>query len=216
MPFHTDSVEKGVNAMVLSNAPCSVAIFVDKGSMGGNHASVVFGRTGHHFAVLFLGGADSREALAYADRMLASPDVCMTVIRFLAADGHSELEKKLDDGLVTWFWVKNEANDRVVYREVVVRNGAETVAAIQAINDGSFDLWVVGRKQGINPVLLQGLSDWTENHQELGIFGDYVAAPDFGGTASVLVVQQQILREQASSSNACGSQVLSNIFGARR
>ncbi|GMN23531.1 hypothetical protein TIFTF001_000160 [Ficus carica] len=201
LPFNRDSLDTGVgerqrlgvlsvNSLVLSHAPCSVGIFVDKGhALRPNPltSSAAHSNPGHHFAVLFLGGADAREALAYADRMLSNPDVCLTVIRFLAfnGEGDDEMEKKLDDGVVTWFWVKNEANERVLYREVIVRNGAETVAAIQAINEDTFDLWIVGRKQGINPLLLDGLLDWTENHQELGVIGDYVGAVDFGGTASV-------------------------------
>jgi hypothetical protein len=51
----------------------------------------------------------------------------------------------------------------------------------------------VGRKQGINQVLLEGLSKLSEN-PELGVIGDYVASTDFGSTASVLVVHQQIMR----------------------
>ncbi|PON85848.1 DNA-directed DNA polymerase [Trema orientale] len=192
---------RSVNSLVLSHAPCTVGIFVDKGYLRNPLVTASFGHAPHHFAVLFLGGADAREALAYADRMLGNPEVSLTVVRFLSfnGEGDSEMEKKLDDGVVTWFWVKNEANERVIYREVVVRNGAETVAAIQAINDNSFDLWIVGREQGINPVLLEGLSDWTENLHELGIIGDYVGATDFGGSASVLVIQQQILREQVTN-----------------
>ncbi|KAL9320097.1 hypothetical protein ACSQ67_011936 [Phaseolus vulgaris] len=140
-------------------------------------------------------GGDSREALVYADRMLAHHEVSLTVIRFLSHNfiGYNESEKKLDDGIVTWFWVKNEINQRMVYREVMVKNGEETIGAIQAMNDGAFDLFIVGRKQGINPILLTGLSEWTES-EELGLIGDYVSSPDFFGSASVLVVQQQILR----------------------
>ncbi|KAA8543698.1 hypothetical protein F0562_021556 [Nyssa sinensis] len=135
---------------------------------------------------------DAREALAYADRIAGNPDVSLTVIRFLCQDSELDdvMEKKLDDGVVTWFWVKNEGNERVIYREVVVRNGQETVAAIQAMNDNYYDLWIVGRKQGINPVLIEGLSVWSENN-ELGVIGDYVASVDLSGKASVLVVQQQ-------------------------
>ena len=96
---------------------------------------------------------------------------------------------------MTWFWVKNERNDRVSYREVVVKNGAETVGAIQALDDHNCDVWIVGRKQGINPVLLEGLSNWSEN-QELGIIGDFLSSDDFDGTGSVLIVHQQVLRGQ--------------------
>lgn len=186
---------KTVNSQVLNNAPCSVAIFVDKGLLQMNDIDTSFHRNHYRIGVLFLGGGDAREALVYADRMADNHNVSLTVIRFLSHNfiGYNELEKKLDDGIVTWFWVKNERNERVVYREMVVKNGEETIGAIQAMNDGAFDLLIVGRKHGINPVLLTGLSEWTES-EELGVIGDYVSSEDFFGSASVLVVQQQMLR----------------------
>ncbi|VFQ71790.1 unnamed protein product [Cuscuta campestris] len=191
---------QSVNSSVLSHAPCSVALLVDRGFAPQNSMRI----SNYHFAFLFLGGADSREALVCADRMASRPEISLTVIRFLThnGEGDNEMEKKLDDGLVTWFWVKNEANRQVVYREAVVRNGEETVATIQAMKEGDdYDLWIVGRKQGINPVLLQGLTNWSENH-ELGVIGDYVANSDLGGTSSLLVVQQQILRGRESAYSA--------------
>ncbi|KAJ8751244.1 hypothetical protein K2173_016425 [Erythroxylum novogranatense] len=198
---HGNAVQS-LNSKVVAHAPCSVGILVDKGQTSKpNIVGQSFCRTQLKFVVLFLGGADAREALAYAERMILNPDVSIMVIRFLASnnEGDDELEKKLDDGVVTSFWVKNEANERVYYREVVVNNGEETLAAIHALNDNTNDLWIVGRKQGINPVLLQGLSAWSEN-PELGIIGDYVASYDFGGSASVLVVHQQIMRAQGKPS----------------
>lgn len=210
LPFHkeypnnlegTQILRRGVqsvNIKVLSHAPCSVGVLVDKGNFRNPMHAAGGSMRRHHFVVLFLGGADAREALAYADRMVGNLDVSLTVIRFLSFnhEGDDEMEKKLDDGLVTWFWVKNESNERVRYREVVVRNGAETVASIQAVNDEAYcDLWIVGRYQGINGKLLEGLEAWSEDN-ELGVIGDYVASIDFGSTASVLVMQQQVLRGQ--------------------
>ncbi|KAK9279253.1 hypothetical protein L1049_012931 [Liquidambar formosana] len=228
LPFHKESLDshrnggtqtvrqrmQSVNSNVLAHAPCSVGILVEKSPLQGQLVLRSFRRprSTHHFAMLFLGGADSREALVYADRMAENPDVHLSVIRFLSHnyEGDDEMEKKLDDGLVTWFWVKNETNDQVAYREVVVRNGEETVAAIHAMNDLSYDLWIVGRKQGINPMLLEGLSDWSENH-ELGIIGDYIASMDFCGVASVLVIQQQVLRGQGVANRVHAYDRLSTI-----
>ncbi|GMH12781.1 hypothetical protein Nepgr_014622 [Nepenthes gracilis] len=185
-----------VNSNCLLHAPCSVGVLVSKTALQTTLSAASSHHSARHFAMLFLGGADAREALIYADRMVGDQSIHLTVIRFLAqnCNGDDERERKLDDGVVTSFWVKNEANERVIYREVVVRDGADTVAAIQAMDDGSYDLWIVGRKNGINPVLLQGLSDWNQN-PELGIIGDYLASMDFSTTASVLVVKQQILRD---------------------
>lgn len=210
LPFHkerldhlggTELVRAGIRALnmnVLSHAPCSVGVLVDKGHFQMLLPGMSLEPTIHHFAVLFLGGPDAREALVYADRMARNQFISLTVIRFLSqnSEGDDAMEKKLDDGLVTWFWVKNETNNRVAYREVVVRNGAETVAAIQAMNDDSYNLWIVGRKHGINPILLEGLTGWSEI-QELGVIGDYLASVDF--CASVLVVQQQIMRGNVKS-----------------
>lgn len=206
LPFNrsagSDSVglNNSVNSSVLEHAPCSVGILVEKNNLHSPMVGQSFWNSMQHFAVLFLGGADAREALAYADRVVGNLDVCVTVVRFLSynARGDNELEKKLDDGVVTWFWVKNESNERVIYREIVVRNGAETIGAIQTLNENSYELLIVGRKQGVNPVLLEGLSDWSD-HNELGIVGDYVASTDFTAAASILVVQQQVLRAHAKS-----------------
>jgi hypothetical protein len=215
LPYHNDSFEhlrgsrvgvRYVNLNVLAHAPCSVGIFVDKGHFQQPLSTLSSQHSFHHFAVLFLGGADAREALVYADRMVRNRDVSLTVIRFLPYNyvGDLEMEKKLDDGVVTWFWVKNERNDRVAYREVVVRNGYETLAAIHAMNHESIELWILGRQQGINLFLLDGLIDWREN-EELGVIGDHVASTEFGSSASVLVVQQQIMRGHGSIKKAAAS-----------
>ncbi|WOG94609.1 hypothetical protein DCAR_0313905 [Daucus carota subsp. sativus] len=195
---------QSINFNVMNHAPCSVALLVDKGSLQGHlhgNSSISMQHIRHYFAVLFLGGPDAREALAFADRMASHPDVSLLVIRFLSPNGEGDdlIEKKLDDGLVTWFWVKNEGNSKVTYKEVVVQNGEDTLSAIQAMNDDSISLWIVGRKHGINPLLLQGLQSWSD-HQELGVIGEYVSSLDLSTSASVLVVQQQILRDQRKPS----------------
>ncbi|KAG7548231.1 Cation/H+ exchanger [Arabidopsis suecica] len=203
-----DSGMLSVNADVLEHTPCSVCIYFDKGrlknavvrlSMDLQHStnSSRMRQETYRFVVLFLGGADNREALHLADRMSTNPDVTLTVIRFLAFnhEGEDEREKKLDDGVVTWFWVKNEGNDRVSYKEVVVKNGAETLAAIQAMNVNDYDLWITGRREGINPKILEGLSTWSEDHQ-LGVIGDTVAGSVFASEGSVLVVQQQVRNQK--------------------
>lgn len=193
-----------LNSEVLVHAPCSVAVLVDR-SQRQNLVHGALRSPLRHLAMLFLGGADAREALAYADRMAGNPDVWLTVVRFLPdsreGDKESEMDKKLDDGLVTQFWLKSEGKERIAYREVVVRNGEETIAAIQGMDKQRYDLWIVGRKHGINPLLLSGLANWSDEN-DLGVIGEYVASADFNSRASVLAVQQQILRGQQQVS-AC-------------
>ncbi|CAI9107071.1 OLC1v1006352C1 [Oldenlandia corymbosa var. corymbosa] len=186
---------QSVQSDVLSHAPCSVGVFVHRGSSSNNFVNDQGMNSAYHFAVIFLGGADSREALTFAERTTRNPFVFLTVVRFLSQGdaGDDRMEKKLDDGVVTSFWVKHEGNNQINYREVVVRNGEETVAAIQSMSNSNIDLWIVGRKHGINPYLLQGLSEWSK-HDELGVLGEYLASSNLGGRASILVVQQQLLR----------------------
>ncbi|XP_050216332.1 cation/H(+) antiporter 24-like [Mercurialis annua] len=188
--------KSSISSNVIAHAPCSVGIFIDKGNENDTVRLQPFRRE-YKFVMLFLGGPDAREALIYADKMVINPDVSLTVVRFLSDnnEGDDVLEKKIDDGVVTWFWMKNESNERVVYREVVVKNGDETLSAIQSFNSIDNDLWIVGRKQGINPTILKGLTHWSENI-ELGVIGDYVSSFDFGSRASLLVVHQQIMRVQ--------------------
>ncbi|XP_057772511.1 cation/H(+) antiporter 24 isoform X2 [Salvia miltiorrhiza] len=204
------SASQSLSSNVLKHAPCSVGVLVSKKE----YPNLVSGLRSsmHHFILLFLGGADSREALSYADRAAGCPDTSLTVVRFLSHEneGDIEMEKKLDDQLVTSFWVKNEANERVVYREAVVKNGEETMAVIHAMNDECYDLWIVGRNH-VNPVLLQGLSNWTEI-SELGVVGEYIASADFSSSASVLVVQQQILRGQKRNSGSLVGRFLLNEY----
>ncbi|KAL3597156.1 hypothetical protein D5086_008793 [Populus alba] len=58
---------RGVNLNVLANAPCSVGIFVDRGfGVSDNGESSL---TMRQILMLFVGGPDDREALAYAWRM---------------------------------------------------------------------------------------------------------------------------------------------------
>ncbi|KAF9605816.1 hypothetical protein IFM89_018641 [Coptis chinensis] len=78
LPFHkhldTSFAHSGIRTMnknVLENAPCSVGIIIDRGVLGG----VLDNSSSYHVAVVFLGGADDREALAYAERMSEHPNI---------------------------------------------------------------------------------------------------------------------------------------------
>lgn len=73
-----------VNKKVLQYAPCSVGILVDRGLWGA--AQIAPGKVDHNAVVLFFGGPDDREALAFGMRMSQHPGVKLQVIRFTGTD----------------------------------------------------------------------------------------------------------------------------------
>lgn len=219
IPFHKQQTVDGgleitnpsfrtINQNVLANAPCSVGILVDRGLTGSTRSTM--NQISHHVAVLFFGGPDDREALAYAWRISEHPNINLTVMRFLPGEtatrsepsnnknDHSILtveterdrEKQLDEEYVTEFRTKTGNDESIVYTERVVNHGEETVAAIRSI-DNSHDLFIVGRGEGSSSPLTAGLTDWSEC-PELGAIGDLLASSDFAMTASALVVQQYV------------------------
>ncbi|PKA61347.1 Cation/H(+) antiporter 28 [Apostasia shenzhenica] len=192
-----------VNERVLQEAPCSVGIFVDRG-LGGSGQSSMSSVT-QNVCVVFIGGADDREALAYAGRMADHPGVRMMVLRFLpdstakgkesgpgrrvlAAVGRQEMEMKADDEYFTEFYDRFIASGGAGYMEKHVGSGAETVATLRAL-EGQYQLFIVGRGKDRDSVLTAGMSEWAEC-PEIGPIGDILASSDFSATASVLVIQQ--------------------------
>ncbi|KAI4330118.1 hypothetical protein MLD38_028424 [Melastoma candidum] len=214
IPFHKQQTVDGgmedtnpayrmVNQNVLANSPCSVGILVDRGLNGLTRLSA--SQASHRVGVLFFGGHDDREALAYGWRMADHPGINLTVLRLVAsadtlesADGTSDSRltvdtdrnKQLDEEYLNEFRMRNTNNESVSYMEVVVSNGEETVAAIRSL-DSSHDLFIVGRGQGMISPLTAGLTDWSEC-PELGAIGDLLASSDFMATVSVLVIQQYV------------------------
>lgn len=85
---------RGVNQMVLKEAPCSVALLVDRG-YGGEAAFMKTpdeksdgvergaGAVAQRVCVIFIGGADDREALVLGSRMAENPAVRVKVIHFV-------------------------------------------------------------------------------------------------------------------------------------
>ncbi|KAJ6426513.1 hypothetical protein OIU84_022167 [Salix udensis] len=64
-----------VNRRVLGDAPCSVGILVDRGLGGTTQVSA--SNVSYDITVLFFGGHDDREALAYGARMAEHPGVSL-------------------------------------------------------------------------------------------------------------------------------------------
>lgn len=201
---------RGVNLNVLANAPCSVGIFVDRGfGVSENGESSL---TMRQILMLFVGGPDDREALAYAWRMGGTEGIGLTVVRFLPGDQVEEIQpkdllpvgeahkmltsityvdsnRKLDDEYVNEFRLKTAGEQFVSYQEKVVNNDEEIVLALQEMHH-IYDLYVVGRGEGIVSPLTESLADWCE-YPELGPIGDLLITSSFA-QGSVLVVQQYV------------------------
>lgn len=185
---------QNVNINVLAYCPCSVGILVFSGMM----ASTTFsgpaaGKAIRRVAVYFFGGPDDREALAYGMRMADDPTIGLTVVRFRLPKEMRDAEgkeEKLDNAFVGEFRLNRVDGSRVVYKEEVVMDGEGTVGIIRAMSS-NFSLLIVGRREGKESRLTEGLSAWNE-YPELGVVGDLLASTDFGGRVETLVVQQQV------------------------
>ncbi|CAL4903236.1 unnamed protein product [Urochloa decumbens] len=204
---------RAVNRRVLREAPCSVAVLVDRGFGGGEQVSSE--EVAHGVCVVFFGGPDDREALELAGRMAEHPGVQVTVVRFVDGKAGSEeqsevtlrpaktknadrsytfstavvdtrKEKELDEAAVAEF--RQRMGTLVRFEErVVVGNVIEEVVSIG--KSGEYGLVVVGKGRLPSPMVAQ-LAVRPAEHPELGPIGDALASSGHGVTASVLVVQQ--------------------------
>ncbi|XP_065872559.1 cation/H(+) antiporter 15 [Euphorbia lathyris] len=187
-----------VNQNLLATAPCSIGILIDRG-LGESQAQ-------NHFVMLFIGGADSREALAYAWRMAGSASVSLTVVRFLpSGDGvddeeqaltDEERERKLDDEYINDFRYKTMYEQSISYAEMTVDSGHEIITALRRMHNG-YDLYIVGKGQGAISQLTSGLLEWSDC-EELGALGDTLLSSDFADTSSILIIQQHYIAKSAA------------------
>ncbi|OVA06737.1 Cation/H+ exchanger [Macleaya cordata] len=185
-----------VNQRVLQHAPCSVGILVDRGFGGITHVSA--SDVSSSITVLFFGGSDDREALAYAVRIAEHPGINLKVIRILMQleqvgeiavvdiNGDFNAESRLlDDKALADFHQKIPTDASLQYEVRLVRNSAEIVAIVQELS--RCNLFLVGRTPaGVVEPIVKGRSDCPE----LGPIGSLLTSPNVSTTASVLVVQQ--------------------------
>lgn len=202
IPFHkhqgldgsldiTRSDFRSVNKRVLEHARCSVGIFVDRGLGGAWQVSA--SNVSYFITVVFFGGGDDREALAYGGRMAEHPGIRLAVLRFVMEPrivgevvrvdvGESSTTE--DELFLAEFKVKIANDDSIIYEERIVKNAAETAAAIREYN--CCNLFLVGRR----PAGELACSLRTGECPELGPVGSLLASQDCATTASVLVMQQ--------------------------
>ncbi|KAJ0245600.1 Cation/H(+) antiporter 28 [Hirschfeldia incana] len=222
LPFHKrrnpdgtlDSGHDGfryVNRKILKNAPCSIGILVDR-SFGQTEEAWRPGAS-MDIAIIFIGGGDDREALAFAAQVARHPAVKLSVIRFLedkssqnaqkrssilnrASVVEQEEEMKLDDECFAEFYERYIAGGGgVSYMEKHLTNSSETFTALKSL-DGVYGLVIVGRGGGrASSALTTGLNDW-QQCPELGPIGDVLSGSDFSHNTSMLIIQQQRTRGQ--------------------
>ncbi|KAK4489314.1 hypothetical protein RD792_005118 [Penstemon davidsonii] len=201
LPFHKHweidgsigSVSRGtqnMNIKVMDKAPCSVGILVDRGILTGS-LSILNNQSMYHVVVINIGGPDDAEALSYGARMGRHRNVTLTLIRFLLIRCDNPRERKQDNNLIDEVRQANLGNQNFIFQEQVVKDGVGLATSLRGL-ESNFDLIIVGRHHQASGILM-GLGAWSEC-PELGVIGDILASPDFGSTASVLVVQQQRLR----------------------
>ncbi|GAV62700.1 Usp domain-containing protein/Na_H_Exchanger domain-containing protein [Cephalotus follicularis] len=203
---------RGVNQRVLKNAPCSVAVFVDRGFGSGAQTPGPTATVAQRVCLMFFGGPDDREALELGGRMAEHPAVEVTVIRFVERDGFEsngvllrpsstksgeksysfstakmnlETEKELDETVVTEF--RSKWDGVAQYVEKVASNIVDEVLGIG--QSGDYDLIVVGRCRFPSTMVAE-LADRQAEHTELGPIGDVLASSHHGVVSSVLVIQQ--------------------------
>lgn len=181
-----------LNKNVLEKAPCSVGVLLDRLKLK-NPRYIISEQLLQRVAVLFFGGADDREALAYGQRMSENPNVKLCLIRFTTSNsadivGGKARSKMLDDNILTDFKFNTLSCERVSYQEEVVSGGMDVVAVIRSMGN-AYDLVLVGRRHGESQIMCQ-LNKWSERG-ELGAVGEILASSDLKCGASVLVLQQQ-------------------------
>ncbi|KAJ7964272.1 Cation/H(+) antiporter 15 [Quillaja saponaria] len=202
IPFHKQWIIGGrvessyafrhLNKNVLDKAPCSVGVLIDRGNQSKFWCDLADPAI-YQVAVLFFGGADDREALAYARRMMEQHNVLITLLHFSAPApaeivGGTARSKMLDTQILSEFRLNAFRNDRVSYRDEQVTDGRCVLTVLESM-ECTYDLVLVGRRHGESR-LMSDLRKWNERG-ELGVVGEILATTNFKGGTSILVMQQQ-------------------------
>ncbi|KAL1541236.1 cation/H(+) antiporter 20 [Salvia divinorum] len=203
LPFHRQWVDindddvvetvghrwSGVTQRVLKEAPCTVAVLVDRGYGASTNSTGV-----QNVCVLFFGGTDGVEALELGGRMVEHPAVKLAVISFInTATGKITAPefKENDEAAVAKFMHRMEG--RV---ELIEKTAIKIVDEVIEIGrDGGYDLIIVGKGRPCSTTIPVA---------ELGPIGNVLASSYQGVTASVLVVQRPIREELSLSKSPLG------------
>ncbi|XP_021668633.2 cation/H(+) antiporter 18 [Hevea brasiliensis] len=206
LPFHkhqrldgtletTRNEFRWVNKRVLEHSPCSVGILVDRGFGGGTHVSA--SNVSSTVTVLFFGGHDDREALAYGARMAEHPGISLIIVHFIPSNDimgqmvkvditdESSISSESADKTFLASFKKSSDNNSIKFEERPVNSAKEIVEIVKEFS--RCNLFVVGRMP-VGPVAA-ALTEKAE-YPELGPVGNLLTSNGFTTSASVLVVQQ--------------------------
>ncbi|XWS53394.1 hypothetical protein CRYUN_Cryun11dG0153800 [Craigia yunnanensis] len=190
---------RSVNQQILRNAPCSVGILVDRGTLTGT--SSMSSKSLYSIGMIFVEGPDDREALAFVMRMGEHPNIRITVTRLVNSNKKKEgsVNQELDERIVNDFRIAQIGKKHHVYKEEFVCDSVETVGVIRSM-ENCYDLILVGRRHDNNSPFFMGLTEWNE-FPELGFMGDMLSSSDSGCQVSVLVMQQQTFSKAKETQN---------------
>ncbi|OWM87385.1 hypothetical protein CDL15_Pgr022496 [Punica granatum] len=179
---------RSLNSNMQASAPCTVGILVDKGF----HHRARYSNSLFNVAVIFLGGPDDREALAYGTRISGRKGIQITVIQILlnslSTNNDAECQKKLDDAVLEEFKIKNVNNVRAVYQELEGEDSVHVVNIVKSL-ELNYDLVILGRRPGSRPIFSEEMLSFTE-HPELGVIGDMLASEDLCGEETSILVMR--------------------------
>ncbi|CAL5199105.1 unnamed protein product [Lathyrus oleraceus] len=198
-----------INQLVLSHAPCSVGILVDRG-LGGT-SQVQASDVSFNVVVVFFGGCDDNEALAYGMRIAEHPGIVLTVVKFVSPPGmtlsfgaklvgvasdksrtvvindsegsnHDGNKNQDEQHWSEFLNARSKNEESIKYEEKLVESKSDIETALKELSRSN--LILVGRMPPVAPLVS------TSDCPELGPIGSYLSSSSFSNSASVLVIQQ--------------------------
>lgn len=178
---------------VLQKAPCSVGIFLDRSKLGYQPMKATKGSF-RDVCVIFVGGNDDREALSLAIRMTQSNSCTRLTVFHLVHESDNvtwieSAQRVLDTRALKKVSKISRSNSMIKCATQAVKDGPDTALLVRTLAD-EFDLFIIGRRYGIESPQTKGLSEWSE-FPEMGDIGDLLTSKDLKTGASVLVVQHK-------------------------
>ncbi|XP_010676379.2 cation/H(+) antiporter 18 [Beta vulgaris subsp. vulgaris] len=189
-----------INKKVLQHTPCSVGILVDRGLGGSSQVSA--SNVDSTITILFFGGPDDREALAFGERMSEHPGITLVVVHFKAdpnmeggemvaidvSDSSTGKDSKAaDEEVIDVIKQKVSKDGSIKYEERVVKGSSDTSNVIKEFS--RCNLVLVGRSPEGMAATNFGLNVKTE-YPELGPIGGLLVSQEVSTNASVLVIHQ--------------------------